>query len=197
MTRGIIASLAAAVVLTSSGSASALGLFGYQFSAAPVRSNSAEAAASSASLAPATDSLYPCLQYQNHVYEVCTAYITNASLAVLIPYYKYAHSPDAALRRYVTYRLGSRYTGAANSLMQRRVANWPPGTHEVSLPSISVLSANSSLQTNTATLVTREDWTVTDQNGRIIYQETGQLHTITLRRVPSYVLHKWVVSDIH
>lgn len=152
---------------------------------------------SSPSRASSTSStLDACLHYTGHVFEVCTAYIANSSLAVLVPYYKYAKSPQDSLARYVAYRLGSRYTGQANTVITNRVAAWPAGTHEVSVPIIKILSARSSLQTNTATLVTQETWKVTSQGGSVIYRENGKRHTVTLHRVQSYVLHKWVVTNL-
>lgn len=144
----------------------------------------------------ASDTLNVCLHYSGHVYEVCTAYIANSSLAVLVPYYKYAKSTDAALSRYVTYRLGSRYTGQAYDVITKRVASWPAGTYDVSVPDIRILSVSSSLQTNTATLVTEESWKVTSDTGQVMYQENGQRHTVTMHRVPSYLLHKWVVTNL-
>lgn len=138
----------------------------------------------------------PCLHYTNHEYEVCTAYIANSSLAVLVPYYKYARSTNTTLQRYVTYRLGSRYTGSAYNTITSRVSGWPMGSFDVAVPRISILSVNSSLQTNTATLTTQETWRVENKQDKPIYQESNQLHTVTMQRVPSYILHKWVVTDI-
>lgn len=143
-----------------------------------------------------TNDTHPCLQVTNHEYEVCTAYIANSSLAVLVPYYKYAHSSNATLQRYVTYRLSSRYTGNAYNLIVSRVGSWAPGEYDVEAPHIAITSVNSSLPTNTATLVTHESWTVTDRYGRIVYQENNAQHVITMQRVPSYILHKWVVTSI-
>lgn len=143
-----------------------------------------------------TQTLQTCARYRNHVYEVCSAYIFNSSLAVLVPYYKYVHNGNTALERYVSYRLGSRYTGQANTLMKNRVAHWPAGTMEVGVPTIHISSVHSSLATNTATLVTSETWHVTTQSGRPVYQENNRRHVITMHRVPSYILHKWVVTNI-
>lgn len=142
-----------------------------------------------------TDDEHPCLRATNHEYEVCTAYIANASAAVLVPYYKYANSTDG-WQRFSTYRLSSRYVGDAYMTIQDRTASWPSGVHEVSVPDIHIVSVDSDLADNTATVVTRESWKVTDQTGQIIYQEMDQSHTITMQRVPSYVLHKWVVTNI-
>lgn len=139
---------------------------------------------------------YPCLRYSDHVYEVCSAYVANASLAVLVPYYKYAASPNTGTSRYVGYRLGSRYYGDAYDTIRNRVAAWPGGTRDVAIPTIRILSVSSNLQTNTATLTTEETWRVTDKNDRIVYQESNVRHAITMQRVPSYFLHKWVVTDI-
>lgn len=142
------------------------------------------------------NTLDACLHYAGHVYEVCTAYIANSSLAVLVPYYKYANGSNTTLRRYVTYRLGSRYSGQAYRLITARVAQWPTGTMEVAVPYIRIIAVHSSLRTNTATLTTQETWQVTTQTGRVVYQERNQRHTITMHRVPSYILHKWVVTNL-
>jgi hypothetical protein len=148
---------------------------------------------SSSSAATTSDS---CFVYQNHVYEVCTAYLANSSLAVLLPYYKFARDPNTSLSGYVTYRLGQRYTGAANSLIQNRVAAWPVGDYDVGVPDIHIVSVTSSLAANRATLKTEESWTVTDSHDHIVYRETHQRHVVSMQRVPSYILHKWVVTDI-
>ena len=142
------------------------------------------------------DSDHPCLHAGNHEYEVCTAYVANSSLAVLVPYYKYAHSKNAATVRYVTYRLGSRYQDDAYVTITSRTAGWPAGNNVVSTPTIEIESVTSDLPSNSATLQTREWWLVTDANGRVLYREDGESHTVSMSRVPSYVLHKWVVTDI-
>lgn len=137
---------------------------------------------------------HPCLRFTNHEYEVCTAYVANSSLAVLVPYYKYANAGDS-WSRYVTYRLGSRYTNQAYDQIRSRVAGWPAGKNDVDVPQIEILSVNSNLATNTAVLMTSETWRVRSPDGTIVYQEVWQRHTVTMKRVPSYVLHKWVVTD--
>lgn len=144
------------------------------------------------------DQSHPCLQLSNHEYEVCAAYVANSSTAVLVPYYKYARANDnVSLQRFVTYRLGSRYDAQAYATMKTRVASWPAGKHDVNVPHIKILSVHADLQANTATLITQETWTVTDKNDAVIYQETDQQHTVTMRRVPSHVLHKWIVTSIN
>lgn len=146
--------------------------------------------------ANATSTADACLHYTNHEYEVCTAYIANSSLAVLLPYYAYANSTNSSTAGYVSYRLDQRYTGQANMLIRNRVALWPNGSHDVALPYISINSVTSSVAANTATLHTVETWRVTDERGHVIFQEANRAHTITMQRVPSYVLHKWVVTNI-
>jgi hypothetical protein len=185
---GGITAAAMVFVVAAGGSASALNLFGHNISTSP---QSATTTASQTS-----DLAQPCLRFQNHEYEVCTAYVANASLAVLLPYYEYAKSPNSTLARYVTYRLGSRYTGGAYQKIVNRVATWPIGNHDVAIPSIAIMSVASNLQTNTATLVTRESWKVTTESGQVIYQEVNKQHSIIMQRVPSYLLHKWVVTSI-
>jgi len=137
-----------------------------------------------------------CLQYSNHEYEVCVAYIFNASLADLLPYYTYTHSPNKELANSVSYRLDSRYTGQANSLLRSRVASWPSGNMDVGIPSIKILSIHANLTANTATLITEESWKVRTESGQVVFQETDVHHAITLQRVPSYLLHKWIVSSM-
>lgn len=137
-----------------------------------------------------------CFQWQNHEYEVCTAYIFNSVFADLVPYYKYANSNDASAARFVNFRLGSRYVDQANELIRDRVASWPLGNYDVDVPTIKILSVNANLATNSATLRTQETWRIADPNHNLIYQESGMYHTITMARVPSYLLHKWVVTAI-
>ncbi len=139
---------------------------------------------------------HPCLRATNHEYEVCSAYVGNSSLAVLVPYYKYANSTNASSAGYVSYRLGQRYVGAANTLLTQRVKAFGVGTNNVSVPTIKILSVSSNLPNNTATLVTQESWLVRSKAGTVVYKETSARHVVTMNRVPSYVLHKWVVSDI-
>lgn len=137
-----------------------------------------------------------CLMLRNHEYEVCTAYIFNAVFADLVPYYNFAHSSNSAMAHFVSYRLDSRYGDQANTLIRNRVAAWPAGETNVDVPIIKILSVNADLTTNTATLQTQESWLVTDQHQNVLYQADGGYHFITMQRVPSYVLHKWVVTDI-
>jgi len=143
-----------------------------------------------------SDTSKTCLHYTDHIYEVCTAYIYNSVLADLVPYYKYSFGSNSSLARFVSYRLGSRYTGQAYSTITSRVTNWPTGKKEVRIPSIKILSANVDLDTNTAVLTTQENWRVTTEAGQVIYSETNAPHTITMEKVPSYILHKWIVTNI-
>jgi hypothetical protein len=154
-------------------------------------------AATTASAAPTSNNtVSSCLHYTDHKYEVCTAYIANSSLAVLLPYYMYARSSNPSLAGYVSYRLNARYVGQANSIIRTRVSSWPVGATDVAIPDITILSVQSSLATNTATLVTRESWHITTESGAVLCTENNAVHTITMHRVPSYLLHKWVVADI-
>ena len=157
--------------------------------------------ASSSSLATPTTAktTNPCLRVTNHEYEVCSAYIANSSVAVLVPYYKYAQSSSRdsqSLQQFVTYRLGQRYVEPVYSSIRARVATWPAGAYDVSIPNIKILSVTSSVKTNSATLTTRETWIVKNRSNQIVYQEQNMPHTVIMQRVPSYILHKWVVSDI-
>jgi hypothetical protein len=204
MKHGIVIFCAAIflALATSSASASAFSLFGFTISAAPQSQNTvSDSNAKSAVNTFLSDAEQEinnsCHQYSNHQYEVCFAYIYNSSLTDLVPYYKYVHSSSNSLARYVSYRLGSRYVGLANQTIASRVAYWPPGNFEVSTPSIRILAVHANLAANTATLHTMETWKVTTQAGRVVYTETDTPHTINMKRVPSYVLHKWVVTEIY
>jgi hypothetical protein len=188
---GIITGLISALVLAaSSTSVSALNLFGRD-----IPQPQQAVAASLGSLQNDLNS--QCLQFTNHEYEVCVAYVVNASLADLVPYYAFVHSPNSALSRFLAYRLGSRYTGQAQDTIQNRVSSWPTGNMVVSIPDIKILAVTPSLATNSATLITQETWKVSSSSGEVLFQETNTPHTIGMQRVPSYLLHKWIVTDIH
>ena len=49
---------------------------------------------------------------------------------------------------------------------------------------------------SSAVLRTHETWRVATAGGQVLFAETDHPHTITMRRVPGVVLHKWVVTDI-
>lgn len=197
---GIVASLAIALYPAST---SALGIFGFNFgntqpSQTQVDSDTSATLNDVSTLVnDVSQNLNDaCLQYTNHEYEVCTAHVFNSSVADLVPYYAYAHSTNASLARFVQYRLGSRYAGQAARLIQDRVSSWPVGDFDVIVPDIQILTVDSSLATNTATLVTQESWQVTTESGQVLYTETEAPHTITMHRVQSYILHKWIVTNI-
>ncbi|HSW80407.1 MAG TPA: hypothetical protein VLG47_06530 [Candidatus Saccharimonadales bacterium] len=138
----------------------------------------------------------PCAHFKNHEYEVCTAYVANSVLADLVPYYTFVHSDVDFMKQAATDRLDSRYSGQAYSVLTNRTRNWPIGETEVDVPKIKILSVKSNLSSNTATMKTRESWTVKTDSDQILYRENSKIHTITMHRVPSYVLHKWVVTNI-
>lgn len=148
------------------------------------------------------NSLAICGTIQDHLYEACFAYVWNDAHGSLQPYYKYVHSKS--LLSGLANRLELKYQDQALRQIQQRTANWPTGTNDVDGPDIAIIAANSSLTCNRAVLVTRENWTVRDARGNLLYQENGQLHTVVLLRTPDqrfsyggYTLHQWVVSAIY
>lgn len=148
--------------------------------------------------APSTDSnatAAQCLHYSGHIYEVCTAYIFNSSIGALEPYYKYSRGTSPWLTAVVSDHLAKRYVGSALQTATNRVANFPAGWYSVEGPHIAVLGVSSNLAANQAILRTSESWTVRSASGRIVYQEVNKPHTVVMQRVPSYILHKWVVSS--
>ena len=126
--------------------------------------------------------------------EVCTAYISNSTLAARVPYYKFARSANPARARLARYRFESRYVGSARSKIEQQVAGWPRGDADVDLPRISVLAVN--VAGDRATLVTRETWRVETSAGRALFVEARKRHTVEMRRVAGLALHKWVVFTI-
>lgn len=196
--------VALVTVLGASAPVSAFSIFGFNFgSTQPAASEQTQAATDPQQEVDnflndiiANTDVNTCLQFTNHEYEVCTAYIFNSAMADLVPYYKFANSTNTSLARFVSYRLDSRYSGPANSLIRDRVVGWPTGEFDVDVPSIKILSINSSLANNSATLQTIETWRVADDSGNTMYAETNAYHTITMARVQSYVLHKWVVTSM-
>ncbi len=205
----IIGGVTFAVLLASGGPASAFTIFGFNFGsgeisqAQPINTDTTATEQSVGDQARnflndivANANENTCLRFSNHQYEVCSAYIFNVAMADLLPYYKYANTNNASLARFVSYRLDSRYTGDANTLIRARVSSWPAGDNDVDVPAIRILSVDSSLATNTATLQTQETWRVTDKLDNTVYRERAAYHIVTMARVPSYVLHKWVVTNI-
>jgi hypothetical protein len=136
-----------------------------------------------------------CLHYAGHVYEVCTAFVFNCTTAAMLPYFKYAHSPNRARAIAAKYRLESRYIGQARRKLESMVSKWPSGEAHVRLTRLSITSARSSLATNSATLHVKWSWFVFFPNGQF-RAETNHPHTISMRRVPGLILHKWVVAGI-
>lgn len=128
-------------------------------------------------------------------FELCTAYIANATVAARYPYYQFGHGGNQTLARAAASRLRSRYTGAALAFLLRQTADWPGGLH-VRLPDVHIDSVSVAADQNTAVLRTHESWRVETRTGQLLFAETDHAHTITLQRVPGVILHKWVVSDI-
>ena len=151
---------------------------------------------SAAPLAATNSTLTQCLRYSGHIYEVCTAYIFNSSIGALEPYYKYGRSSNSYAVQLVINHLTKRYVGTALTTVTNRVNQFPSGTYTVEGPHITILAATSSLTTDSAVLQTRESWTIRAANGAVVYSENNQLHTVIMNRVPSYILHKWVVSKL-
>lgn len=152
--------------------------------------------AGSARAAPNTTALSSdCLQYKGHTYEVCFAFAVNCTAGAMLPYFKYGRSANAAISRTARNRLESRYTDRARQKLETMVNSWPPGDKEVSLSQLRIISAKSSLVSNTATLVIRWSWGVFHANSEFS-GEINARHTITMHRVPGLVLHKWVVTSI-
>jgi hypothetical protein len=140
-------------------------------------------------------------------YEICFAYVFNATLLARVPFYLSSRSAapgfyDAFqegcdghnLGQAAKCRLWSRYYRAARPALEQQVAGWPSDVH-VDYPHIRIVSVKADLTTGTATILTRETWRVT-AGGKVLLAETNQPHTVTLRQVRGLFLHKWVVTSI-
>lgn len=140
---------------------------------------------------------HSCLHISRHQYEVCTAYVANASYLARLPFYKFGHSANADLARTFKQHLESRYTGAARAQIERQTANWPsPDELDVYLPSIHIDSVTVAADLSTATLTTHETWLVRTERGTTLLSERNAPHTIVLARVRGLLLHKWIVTAI-
>jgi hypothetical protein len=140
---------------------------------------------------------HSCLHISRHQYEVCVAYVANASYLARLPFYKFGHSSNADLARTSRQHLESRYTGAARAQIERQTANWPPPEQlDVYLPSIHIDSVTVAADLSTATLTTHETWLVRTERGTTLFSERNTPHTIALARVPGLLLHKWIVTAI-
>ena len=140
---------------------------------------------------------HSCLHISRHQYEVCVAYVANASYLARLPFYKFGHSGNADLAHTAKQDLESRYTGAARAKIERQTATWPsPGELDVYLPSIHIDSVAVAADLSTATLTTHETWLVRTERGTTLFSERDAPHTIALARVPGLLLHKWIVTRI-
>jgi hypothetical protein len=140
---------------------------------------------------------HSCLQLRRHQYEVCFAYIANASYLARLPFYKLGRSTNPDIARTFREHFESRYTQAARAFIERQTAQWPPpGQLDVFLPTIRIISVSVAADLSTATLATRETWLVRTEGGATLFAENNVSHTISLARVKSKILHKWVVTNI-
>ncbi len=140
---------------------------------------------------------HSCLHISRHQYEVCVAYVANASYLARLPFYKFGHTTNAGVARTSKQHLESRYTGAARAQIERQTANWPPPDQlDVYLPSIHIDSVTVAADLSTATLATHETWLVRTERGTTLFSERNAPHTIALARVPGLLLHKWIVTAI-
>jgi hypothetical protein len=140
---------------------------------------------------------HTCLHISRHQYEVCVAYVANASYLARLPFYKFGRSSNADLARISRQRLESRYSGAARAQIEQQTATWPPPSElDVYLPSIHIDSVAVAADLSTATLTTHETWLVRTERGTTLFSERDAPHTITLARVPGLFLHKWIVTGI-
>jgi hypothetical protein len=139
--------------------------------------------------------LKECAHYSDHVYEACFAFAINCTALSMVPYFKYGRSPNAAWAAAARNRLESRYSGQARSKLKALANSWPVGENYVRFAKLQIISARSSLATNTATLRIRWTWAVISSDKRL-FSELDKLHTITLKRGPGLLLHKWVVTAI-
>ena len=161
----------------------------------PVADQGGGHAGGSPSASRPNSTVHACRNVPSRHLEVCTAYIANASLAARYPYYKFGRSTNHTVASAALDRLGSRYTGVAYRSLVRQTAGWPASVH-ASLPDIHIDSVTVAADDSSAVLHTRETWHVAANGGQVLFAENNQSHTITMRRVPGVVLHKWVVADI-
>lgn len=139
-----------------------------------------------------------CLSVAGHAYEVCFAYMVNCATGALLPYYKFGRSPNLARAFGFRNRFESRYFDQARQLFEQRLADWQHGGEADVSYSVHVVSVSSDLKTNTAHLVTLESWSVTINTPNGIfpaYTEPSSMHHITMKRIPGFLLHKWVVTN--
>lgn len=133
--------------------------------------------------------LGPCAHVSRHQYEVCAAYFYASGLRWA--YYRYSRS----LAGLVTAKLEDRFWTPARQQLENQTAGWPEDV-DTTAPRISILAVDVNLKANSAQLTTRESWLVQQADGPVLFQEIDAVHHITLMRMPSIVLHKWVVTNI-
>lgn len=135
--------------------------------------------------------LGPCAHISRHQYEVCSAYFYASGLRWA--FYRYGRGQT--LGSVVKDKLEDRYWSSARAQIERQAAGWPADV-ETTAPRITIVAISVNQAITSATLTTRESWDIQAQNGPVLFQETRATHHITLKKVPSILLHKWVVTSI-
>ena len=137
-------------------------------------------------------------RYQNHEYEVCTAYIANSSQIALRGFYKFGNSRVGYVATPARHHFETRYYGTPRRHIEREVDGWPKGVgltgNDVDA-SMTLMSLSSGLAADRAVLTTKESWTVTANDGRVLHNEPMHSKEVTMcrGRLPGHPLHEWVV----
>ncbi len=136
-----------------------------------------------------------CAKLADQEARICYAYIVNASLGARLSFYKFGSSSNPTVAQEAKERLQKRYDKDARRLVEGQARSFPEDVN-VDAPSVRIESVKADLARDTATLRTVESWLVKDKTGKVLFEEKDQPHTVTLSRTQSFVLRRWVVTQI-
>jgi len=138
-------------------------------------------------------------KYQNHEYEVCTAYVGNAAEVALQGLYKFGNSRIGYLSNSARQHFETRYWDQPRQAIERRVDSWPKASNLAGnkvKETTELVSVAANLQADRGLVKTRESWKVTASDGNVLYDEPLITKNITMCRgqLPGHPLHEWVVA---
>jgi hypothetical protein len=125
---------------------------------------------------------------------LCIAYAVTAS-SLRFSYYRDSRSTDRVSAENALHNLKERYEGAALELIMHQTDGWPAEV-DSTIYGVNVDTITLSSDGQTATLTTHETWHFADSTHKPLMAETSQPHTVTMRKVPSVLFEKWIVTDI-
>jgi hypothetical protein len=139
-------------------------------------------------------SLPVCMSINGENIRICIAYAVTAS-SLRFSYYRDSHNANPVSAENALHNLKERYEGAALEQIMHQTDGWPAEV-DSTIYGVNVDTITLAADGLTATLTTHETWQFTDTAHQPLLSENSQPHTVTMRKVPSILFEKWIVTDI-